>query len=133
MIISRMIHDPEWGKSSPLGRRENRMGRTVGLVFYTPKYWKCSEYDFDGGWKKFTRDVNEGPPEWWAEHSAEQKSWHVNCGPRTRHMSYKGYLYWVGPKRRYDFHYMGKLPYGPPESKRLLWVRKHGQYVKWFS
>jgi hypothetical protein len=112
--------------------RKNRMGQTVGLVFYTPKYWKCSEYDFDGGWRKFARDEKACPPDWWAEHSAEQKAWHIDCGPKTRHLSHPGYVYWVGPKRRYQLHYMGAIGSGPIQSG-LFSVFKHGRYVKWFS
>lgn len=129
VIISRPIHDPRerWARLL----RENRLGRTVGLVFYTPKFWDCREHDFDSGWQKFERDISAGPPVWHVIFAAEQKAIHVNC--TRRHMSYRGYAYWVGPKRRYYLYYMGAdLGYGPKRSWwKILQVREHGEYVKW--
>jgi hypothetical protein len=108
LFISRMIYDPNYTWSSTGQPRPNHMGRTVGLTFYTPKFWNCQTIRPDS-----------------YRHTDPRCPW------PNRHMSYKGYLYWTGPKRRYQLNYMGPLHLG--DERRWFKVFKHGRYTRWLD
>lgn len=123
MILSRMIEDPEW-------RKPNKMGRTVGLVFYTPKFWDCRTENWEPRqhWQKFSRRADDPVPQWMVDFCAKEKAAHAAC--KRRHMSYKGYMYWTGPKHRYYCYYMGQRGIG---QKKGIFARRSGdRYIRWF-
>lgn len=126
MFKSKMILDPTQV-------RGNRRGMTVGLVFYTPKYWSCKTYDFYASQFDHMKMQEDGTmilSDKEKEERYQAKKAHANC--KRKHMSYKGYMYWVGPKRRYQLHYMGDInPYN--SNPGWGYVKKHGQYVRWFD
>jgi hypothetical protein len=117
-----MIENPDW----PI--RPNGLGRTVGLVFHTPKYWNCRKHDFDMGWLWVSPPLDEHTK----ERRYEEMLAHSGCRWPYRHRSYKGYMYWIGPKRRYQLNYMGPLGLG---QKPRAWfkVGRHNDYVRWFD
>lgn len=122
MFKSKMIYDPTTGYSWG-----NLMGHTVGLVFHTPKFWDCKTYDFYTS--QFDSMRNWVLDEDLMEERYQQKQAHANC--RRKHISYRGYMYWVGPKRRYEFRYMGRTH--EHQSKWPFAVYKHGRYTRWFD
>ena len=104
MFKSKMIRDPNT-------KRDNLLGVTVGLVFYAPKFWDCKAYDFYAS--QFDEMLGDRPlPEHVKEERDQAKLAHENC--KRKHLSYRGYMYWNGPKRRYDFYYMGPVQYQAP-------------------
>lgn len=119
MLLSRMINDPSW-RLQP-----NRLGRTVGLVFYTPKFWNCREHDF----MRSHLDDDFAPSEETLADRRQRAEDHSRCRWPYRHLSYKGYTYWIGPRRRYEFYYMGHPGYGPEHG--LFRVIKHATHVRW--
>lgn len=122
MLISREIEDPNW----PI--RPNGLGRTVGFVFHTPKFWNCRKKDFDYGW------LWESPPldERVKARRYEEWKFHQSCRWPHLHLSYKGYMYWVGPRRRYQLNYMGPLGLGP-KPRAWFEIKSSGRYVRWFD
>lgn len=116
MLISRMVEDPHWII------RPNKVARTIGFYGHTPKFWSCKDYDFDAFWKSHSREHTVEIPDLGVvtipaditdpeqirelqESAAEQREAHAQC--KRKHMSYVGYLVFVGPRNRYTFWYMG--------------------------
>lgn len=109
----------------------NKLGVTVGLTFHTPKYSKCepeaylaSQFDE----MRYPDPLDEETLEdrflyWW---------YHKQRCKKKRHLNYRGYMYWTGPKRRYDFRYMGAT-----HPRERWWkpfsVSKNGRYTRWFD
>ncbi len=123
-LVSKTIRDPTDG----LFPKRNGMGRTVGVVLRTPKFWDCQTYDFDTS--QFDT-MNDGPlSERQMSERYEQKAAHRGC--KRKHLSYRGYVYWIGPARRIDFRFMG-----PTHTRQRWWkpvtIAKHGMYVRWLD
>lgn len=59
------------------------MRHTTGFYGHLPKFWRCANYNDED---------------------------HENCSSFRWHMSYNGYVKFVGPKQTYVFWYMGN-PY----------------------
>lgn len=132
-LISKMIYDPT--PRSRILLRGNRMGRTVGFVLHTPKFFHCHKYDFYTS--QFDEMRNAPLDEETLERRYQSKRAHAHCTKwwrryNRRHLSYPGYLYFVGPKRRYQLHYMGDIN---PHNSNPAWgyIRKHNMYVRWFD
>lgn len=124
MFISRMINDPN-SRFQP-----NLMGRTVGIVFHTPKFWNCEGYmqtDEQLHFNQFSRSGNEPVKDSILKMRIASRDYHAKCKWPRRHMSYRGYVYFHGPKKRYSFYYMGNI-----YRHKLFEVREHHTYTKLF-
>jgi hypothetical protein len=118
---TKMIYDPT-------KRFSNKLGLTVGLTLHTPKFWSCKDTDFDFGGLWISPPLSDKTKE--LRHNMALA--HASCRWPYRHMSYRGYAYWTGPKRRYEFRYMGATH---PRDRwwKPFSVSEHGRYVRWLD
>lgn len=122
MFRSKMIRDPSWNHS-------NNGGLTVGITFHSTKRWKCSERNFYSN-QFYEMSYPKPASQELLEMSVWQKLAHDQCSKNKKHMSYPGYMYWTGPKNRYEFRFAGathpREKWWKPFSKK-----PHGRYVRW--
>lgn len=132
MLKSKMIYDPN--QQSRWAQQGNKLGHTVGLVFYSTKYMKCNpEGMFASQFDTMSYRNGDGLDEQELEERFQYWYWHKHhCKPGARHRTYKGYMYWTGPKRRYEFRYAGRTH---PRDKwyKPFTVSKHGRYTRLFD